>query len=64
MPSMGNIVNDIVITFIVTDNNQNYYGDHFATYRNTELLCCTLEQIVLQDNYTSIINGYIINIFK
>ena len=37
--SVGNIVNNYTISFMVTDGNQPY-GDHFETYRNINSLCC------------------------
>ena len=38
MYSVGNIVNNYVIS-LVTDDNYSYRGDHFEMYRNIDLLC-------------------------
>ena len=33
------------------NGNQNYYGDNFAMYANTETLCCTPETNVICQLY-------------
>ena len=44
--------------YVVTDQNQTYYADHFEMYRNLESLCCvTGTNIVFQVNYTSKTNS-------
>lgn len=41
--STENVVNNIVITHVVTDGDHTYYGEHFVMYRNVKTLCHTLE---------------------
>ena len=56
----GILVNNNVISCMVTDGNQTYHGDHFEMYRNIESLCCVPEtNIVLQVSYISRTNKLI-----
>ena len=45
--SMGNTVNNIAITCIMTDGNEAYCGDHFVMYKNTESLHYTPETSII-----------------
>lgn len=53
--SIRNMLNSIVITFIVTYGNQIYHGYHFIMYANVRSLCSTPEtNIIFYINYISL----------
>ena len=49
---------------MVTDVNQTYCDDHFATYANIQSLTCTPETNVLCVDYTSTKNNFRKEILK
>lgn len=52
------------VSYMVTNGDQTYRGDHFVVYAKIELLCCTFKTNMLYTNFTSIKKPYTVCITR